>query len=81
MGDIGRRKGARGSWPSLWILKFPAKKGCFLSFEWEKSKKSIFTTFGPPYKNLGKTLVAPPFQKILPTPMFQKLFSGFVVFH
>jgi len=27
------------------------KKGCFLSFEWEKSN---FTTSAPPWKNLGK---------------------------
>ena len=28
-----------------WILKFPAKKGCFIRFEWEKTN---FTTFGTP---------------------------------
>jgi len=35
------------------ILKFSAKKGCFLRLEWEKSN---FTTFGPPWKSLGKIL-------------------------
>jgi len=40
----GRRKGGKASW----ILKFSAKKGCFFSFELEKTN---FTTFGPPWKN------------------------------
>ena len=31
----GRRKGVGKPWPS-WILKISAKKGYFLSFEWEK---------------------------------------------
>jgi len=35
-----------------------AKKGCFLSLEWEKTN---FTTFGTPRN--------PPLEKILPTPM------------
>jgi len=42
-----------------WILKISAKKGCFLSFEWEKTN---FTTFSPPRKIL-------PLEKILPAPM------------
>jgi len=37
----GRRKGSQGPW----ILKISPKKGCFLSFEWEKT---TFTTFIPP---------------------------------
>ena len=55
----------RGVWPH-WILKFSAKKGCFLGFEGEKSK---FTTFGSPWMKFGKTLSTPPLEKILPTPM------------
>jgi len=35
-----------------WILTFSAKKGCFLSFEWEKTN---FTTFTPPRKILEKS--------------------------
>jgi len=46
----------RGVWPH-WILKFSAKKGCFLGFEGEKSK---FTTFGSPWMKFGKTLSTPP---------------------
>jgi len=41
----------RGALTPPWILKFSAKKGCFLSFEREKSN---FTTFGPTWKNSGK---------------------------
>ena len=41
---MGVEKGGRGSWPP-WILKILAKKGCFLSFEWEKTN---FATFGLP---------------------------------
>ena len=33
----GSRRGVRGAWPP-WILKCLAKKGCFLSFEWEKNE-------------------------------------------
>jgi len=40
----GRRKREQGSL-SPWILKMLAKIGCFLSFEWDKTK---FTTFGTP---------------------------------
>jgi len=43
----GRRKGGRGA---LGIEIF-SKKGCVLSFEWEKSN---FATFAPPWKNLEK---------------------------
>jgi len=43
-----------------------SKKGCFLSFEWEKTN---FTTFGPPaIKILEKSSADPPLGKILPTP-------------
>jgi len=45
----GLRKGSLGP---PWILKFAAKKGCFLSFKWEKS---VFTTFAPPGKILEKS--------------------------
>ena len=37
----------------LWISKILTKKGCFLSFEWEKTN---LTTFGRPYKTFGKIL-------------------------
>jgi len=40
----GRRKGGLD-------FEIFSKKGCFLSFEW---KQSNFTTFCPPWKNLGK---------------------------
>jgi len=43
------RSGRRGPWPP-WILKFLARKDCFVSFEWEKN----FTTFGPPWKKIWK---------------------------
>jgi len=50
------------------VLKISAGKGCFLSFEWEKTN---FTTFGSPFgkKILEKCPSAPPPGKILPTPM------------
>jgi len=38
----GRRKG--GTFPP-WFLQISAKKGCFRSFEYEKTN---FTTFAPP---------------------------------
>jgi len=43
-------------------------KKCFLSFEWKKN----FTTFAssPLEKNLEKYPSGPPWEKILPTPMF-----------
>jgi len=57
-----RRKGA-----SPWILKISAKKGCLLSFEWEKKQLS------PLLDLLRKTLETShsglPLKKILPTPM------------
>ena len=62
----GRRKGWHGALSPPWSLeisakkkisKISAKKGCFLSFEWEKTN---FTTFGPPRKILEKPLMAPP---------------------
>ena len=52
----GRRKGWQGGLVP-WILKISAKQGCFLNFEWEKTK---FTTFGPPGKILEKSPSAPP---------------------
>jgi len=42
------------------------KKGCFLSFEWEKSN---FTTFGSPMEKFRKNPLVPPLEKILPTLM------------
>jgi len=41
-------------------LKISAKKGCFLSFEWEKAN---FTTFDPPRKILEKSPNSPPWKK------------------
>ena len=62
--EHGRRKGSLGL---PWILKISTiKKGCFLSFEWEKTN---FTTFGTPWKN---PLVSP-LEKILPMPMIRKI--------
>jgi len=46
--EYGRRKGGAGGTRPPWILKISAKKGCFLSFEWEKTN---FTAFGPPGKD------------------------------
>jgi len=46
------------------ILKILAEKGCFLSFQWEKTN---ITTF-PPRRNFEKSPSAPP-GKILPTPI------------
>jgi len=31
----------RGALALPWILKFSAKKGCFLTFEWEKKQISL----------------------------------------
>jgi len=48
------------SWVSEWgrNLKISPKKGCFLSFEWQKTN---FTTFGQHLKNIWKNpLVVPP---------------------
>jgi len=36
-----RKEVAGGPWPP-WILKFLAKNGCFLNFEWEKNKVHHF---------------------------------------
>jgi len=44
---MGVGRGAVGAKAPPWILKFSAKKGCFISFEWEKTN---FTTFGPTWK-------------------------------
>ena len=52
----GRRKGRQGGLGPLDFENF-TKKGCFLSFEWEKTN---FTTFGPPWKNFGKIPWCPP---------------------
>ena len=43
-----------------WILKISAKKGCFLSFEREKTN---FTNFGSPRKTLEKSSSTSPWEK------------------
>jgi len=48
---MGAGRGGRGGQGPPWILKFSAKKVCFLNFEEDKSN---FTTFGPFWKNFGK---------------------------
>ena len=53
-----------------WILKISAKKGCFLSFEWEKLN---FTTFFP-LQNFSKNSLVHPLETILPTPMWAMWF-------
>ena len=53
---MGVGNGGRGVRP-LWILKISAKKGCFLSFEWEKQ---ISPLLAPCWKNLGKIPWCPP---------------------
>jgi len=42
------------------------KRGCFLTFEWKKTK---FTSFGLPWKNFEKITWCPNLEKILPTRM------------
>jgi len=64
---MGVGRGAAVALALPWILKFSAKEGCFLSFEWEKSN---FTTFGHPLEKFRKNPLLPsPLEKILPTPM------------
>ena len=41
-------------------------KGCFLSFQWEKTN---FTTFGTPIEKFWKNTLVAPLEKIVPTPM------------
>jgi len=54
----GRRKGGRGGPWFHWILKLASKKGCFFSFEWEKTN---FTIFAHPLEKFWKNpLVLPP---------------------
>jgi len=49
-----------------------SKKGCFLSFDWEKSN---FTTFGSlPRKILKKSPSATPLEKIPQTPMTRGIY-------
>jgi len=62
----------RGALASLWILKFSAKKGCFLSFEREKLS---FNNFGSPRKN---PRVAP-LERFLPTPKIMGEKRRFVI--
>jgi len=55
-----QKRGQRGPWPPLYFEIF-SKKGCFLSFEWEKTN---FTTFGHSLDKIWKNpLVAPPWKK------------------
>jgi len=66
--DVAIMGVGRGGWsalpPGFWKFQ---QKGCFLSFEWEKT---YFTTFGPLEKFWKNLLVARlPLEKILPTPM------------
>ena len=56
---MGVGRGGRGPL-TTWILKSLAKKGYFLSFEWEKTN---FTTFNPPWKNFWKYPSVPPWKK------------------
>jgi len=49
-------KGGAGGKGPLDFENF-SKKGCFLSFEWEKTN---FITFGHPWKNFGKSPGVPP---------------------
>jgi len=56
-------RGAGGLAP--WILKFSAKNGYFLSFEWERQISLLWT----PGQILEKSPSAPPLEKIVPTLM------------
>ena len=71
----GRRKGGQGDQGPL-IFENCSKKGCFLSFEWEKTN---FTTFGLPWKNFGKIPWCPSLEKILPTPVNLRMTFGFTI--
>jgi len=53
---MGVGRGAGGPRPPLHFENF-SKKGCFLSFEWEKIN---FTTFAPLEKIWKNSLVLPP---------------------
>jgi len=64
---MGVGRGAGGHAPS--VFENFSKKGCFLSFDWEKLN---FTPSGPPRKTLEKSPSAP-LEKILPTPMHVSL--------
>jgi len=47
-----------------WILKISAKRGCFLSFEWEK----ITYHFWPPLEKFWKNPLVPPLEKFFRRP-------------
>ena len=71
----GRREGGAGDlWTDL-ILEISSKRGCFLTFDGEKTN---FTTFSPPRKILEKS-PSSPLGKILPTPV-NELFVCLFVF-
>jgi len=55
----GRRKGGGRSWPSPWILTILAKKGCFVSFEWEKQISPLLVALEKFWKNP----LVPPWKK------------------
>jgi len=48
-----------------WIVKISAKKGCFLSFEWEKQ---ISPLLAPLWKNFGKIPWWPTLEKTFRRP-------------
>jgi len=59
-------KGGKGPFATPGFWKFQQKR--LFSWFWV-GKKTNFTTFGLPGKILEKSLVPPPLEKILPTPM------------
>ena len=79
----GRRNGEQGEscppgfWNLAFFYKIFNKKGCFLTFDWEKWN---FTTFPAPkilLDSLEKSATAP-LKKSLPTPMLVHRKDGFV---
>ena len=66
---MGVGRGTRGPWSHL-DLKNLSKKGCFLSFKWEKTN---FTTFGLSWKNFGKIRRWPLLQNVFQLPWTQPL--------
>jgi len=62
----GRRNGGAGEPSRPLDFEIFSKKGCFFSFEWEKTN---FTTFGPLEKFWKNPVVAHPLEKVFPTPM------------
>ena len=60
----GRRKGGGLVLPM--DFEISTEKGCFLSFEWEKTN---FATFPPPLEKFWKIPLVAPLEKILQRPM------------